>query len=224
MIVGVETSFINYEGTVSAVLFFSGCNLRCPYCHNIEVVLNKLPALDFQNVLQFLHKRKNVYEGVVLTGGEPTINSDLFDVIAEIKKLDYKIKLDTNGLQPEKIQQVLPFIDYLALDVKTSPKLYNELLLSPYHDNYERLQKSIELSKQIASEIRLTLIKGHVNESIVEEIGQMIKGCELVFLQLQNRFATTLDPDYCGLELVSDLEVVRYQTILQKYVKQCRVR
>lgn len=222
-----RNSFIDFPSTVSTVLFFANCNLRCPYCHNVKIVHSSYPPIDFQEFLQFLDKREGLIEGVVLTGGEPTLR-DLSYVINEIKSKNYKIKLDTNGLLlcEQYNQKILKDIDYLALDVKTSPRLYTNILRSPYSDNKERLQEAIEISKTIKSEIRTTLIRGLIDDDICHEIGVLIKESKQLYLQKQNVFADNmLNESYMEkLEPFTDEEINRFVNILSQYVERCDVR
>lgn len=222
-----RNSFIDFPSTVSTVLFFASCNLRCPYCHNVKIVHSSYQPIDFQEFLQFLDKREGLIEGVVLTGGEPTL-CDLSYVINEIKGRHYKIKLDTNGLLlcEQYNQKILKDIDYLALDVKTSPRLYTNILRSPYSNNKERLQEAIEISKTIKSEIRTTLIRGLIDESICHEIGKMIEGSKQLYLQKQNMFAkNVLDESFMkNLEQFTDEEINKFVDIFSQYVEKCNVR
>ena len=125
-----KNSFIDYPGTVSTVLFFSGCNLRCPYCHNCSLLDNP-PDISGRSreFWKFLEKRKGLVEGVVISGGEPTLHPHLKDSIRELQQTGYKVKLDTNGLQPEVIAEFA--CDYVALDIKTEPGNYTTFLKSP---------------------------------------------------------------------------------------------
>ena len=137
-----KTSFLDYPGLISAVIFFPGCNLHCPWCHNRELVLNtgmyktgndnKTDYIGLDNALLHIKDRKNVLGGVVLSGGEPTLYSGLGELVSAIKTMGLKCKLDTNGLLPDiletliKIDETKP--DYIAMDLKTSPFRYWELL------------------------------------------------------------------------------------------------
>ncbi len=123
------TTLIDFPGKISSIIFFAGCNLRCPYCHNgtlLEVDESKIIPKD--ELLAELDKRKNFIDGVVITGGEPSLCDEVIDFIAEIKsRTNLKIKLDTNGLSPEFIKKALPFVDYVAIDIKTTPEQYQDL-------------------------------------------------------------------------------------------------
>src|SRR6056297_2585563 len=124
MIIGAlqKTSLIDYPGEISAVIFTRGCNFRCPYCHNPELVDKKryTTALEINEVLTFLENRKGLLDGVVITGGEPTIYGDLPEFLLKIKQMGYLVKLDTNGTNPAMMRRVidLNLVDYIAMDYK----------------------------------------------------------------------------------------------------------
>ena len=220
-----KNSFIDYPRTVSTVLFFSGCNLRCPYCHNPGIVLSKSPErISLKEVLDFLVKRKGIIEGVVLSGGEPTIHDELYDIAAEIRKMNLKIKLDTNGMLPEKIQNIKP--DYLALDVKTTPKNYNLFLKASFENVKERLLESIEIAKSMDenSEIRITIAPKIIDSKIIEDVAQMVKGVKKVFLQPMQTRVEILDPAFKESAQISMDEMKEYREILLKFVERCEIR
>ncbi len=117
-----KTSLIDYPDRVASVLFTAGCNLRCPYCHNGELVHGYAgPFLEADEVLESLVERKRYVDSVVITGGEPTIHSGLPGFLGRLKEHGFNVKLDTNGFNPDVLRVCLPFVDYIAMDVKTSP-------------------------------------------------------------------------------------------------------
>ena len=125
--VGVEKlSLVDFDHHMSAVLFFPGCNFRCPFCHNSELVIHpeRTTPIPFEEILTFLRKRIGLLDAVVVTGGEPTLMPDLIDKISAIKDIGYKVKLDSNGSHPEVIKKLveLKLIDYIAMDIKSSFK------------------------------------------------------------------------------------------------------
>ena len=128
-----KTSLIEYPGLLCSVIFFPGCNLHCPWCHNRELVLgNSVHLISLEKALAHIEKRRNVLGGVTLSGGEPTLLPDLGTLIRHIKLLGLNVKLDTNGLLPESLKNLLNTEetkpDYIAMDLKTSPDRYIELL------------------------------------------------------------------------------------------------
>jgi pyruvate formate lyase activating enzyme len=126
-----KVSLIDFPGNVSAVVFTQGCNFRCPYCHNEELVYPELfsPVVKEERVFSHLHKRKKLLDGVVISGGEPTLQKDLEIFIREVKRMGFRIKLDTNGSNPDMIEHLLSmgFVDYVAMDVKAPLEKYEVL-------------------------------------------------------------------------------------------------
>jgi pyruvate formate lyase activating enzyme len=220
-----KNSFIDFPGTVSTVLFFSGCSLRCPYCHNPDIV-NAGPegGVSSDDIWDFLEKRKGLIEGVVLSGGEPTLHACLVSIVPEVKNLGYRVKLDTNGLLPEIITSLSP--DYVALDVKTAPRLYRELLASPYGDAEQRLARSVGIARDMGdnAEIRITVAPGIVDRQIIREIGELINGVKKVFLQPMQKKRDLLDPTIMEKEMIPASEISLYREILSEFVGQCAVR
>jgi pyruvate formate lyase activating enzyme len=220
-----KNSFIDFPGTVSTVLFFSGCNLRCPYCHNPGIVLNETKGIiSLEDVLDFLKKRKGIIEGVVLSGGEPTIHENLEDIVKELRKLKVKIKLDTNGLLPEKIKKIRP--DYLALDVKTTPVNYKNLLKAPYDDVEKRLAESISIARSMDenAEIRITISPKIIDNKIIEDVGKMIQGVKKVFLQPMQTKVEMLEQGFMELPLINAIEINKYRELLLNFTENCTSR
>lgn len=124
-----KNSFVDYPGQIAAVIFTPGCNYDCFYCHNRSLISFDAPKIDEQMVFAFLEKRKNLIDAVVITGGEPTLQKDLEEFIVKTKELGYKIKLDTNGANPQAVKDLLHknLLDYIALDYKAPFDRYNEI-------------------------------------------------------------------------------------------------
>ncbi|MBQ4535258.1 MAG: anaerobic ribonucleoside-triphosphate reductase activating protein [Clostridia bacterium] len=117
----LKQSFVDFPANISAVIFTNGCSFDCWYCHNKGLLsLNNKPKYNFDEIYQFLESRKNFLDGVVISGGEPTLQKDLEEVIDKIKELGLKVKLDTNGTNPSVLQKLLPKLDYVAMDIKNS--------------------------------------------------------------------------------------------------------
>lgn len=220
-----KTSFIDFPRTVSTVLFFSGCNLRCPYCHNSDIVYNKYPNIQSDILESYLKRKKNIIDGVVITGGEPTLHSNLKDLIQHFRKMDYKVKLDTNGLLPDVILSVIHDIDYLAIDVKTSPKSYKNKLSAIYDDCNERLEQSINLidMSKISYEVRITVAQSIITFDDIKTIGQLIQHINgKVYLQKMNKNSRTLDELFS--DNTNDKTIEMYKNELLKYVSHCEIR
>ena len=124
-----KLTLLDYPNKMACTVFTVGCNFRCPFCHNNSLVSSNVDLLTEEQILAFLQKRKNVLEGVCLTGGEPLLQSDVAEFLAKVKSLGYLVKLDTNGAFPAKLKQLveLGLVDYVAMDVKTAPKCIPKL-------------------------------------------------------------------------------------------------
>lgn len=154
-------SMIDYPGKLSAIVFTQGCNFRCPYCHNPELVLPELfaPPLDATSIIDFLKTRVGKLDAVVVTGGEPTLHGRLADFLSTVKALGFLTKLDTNGTNPERLGELLKqgLLDYIAMDLKAPPEKYAEV--SQTSVSVEALQRSIDLirASRVACQFRTTV-------------------------------------------------------------------
>ncbi len=186
----VKSSLSDYPGKVSAVIFTQGCPLRCVFCHNRELVEPQYfqPCLAESSVLEFLKKRANVLDGVVITGGEPAVHTDLPAFLQQIRDIDsghYAIKLDSSGVRPEILQAVIEagLVDYLAMDVKAPPEKMQELTGRPHMT--QRIEESIRiiLSSELDHEFRTTFVPAMLNIDDLRKIGRMIAGAKRFALQ-----------------------------------------
>jgi pyruvate formate lyase activating enzyme len=221
----IKNSFIDFPGTVSTVLFFSGCNLRCPYCHNPHLLHDgPLPDIPLRKIVDFLEKRRGIITGVVLSGGEPTLHATAANIADTVREMGCAVKLDTNGMLPEKIPEIKP--DYLALDVKTLPALYGRMLKAPYADAGERLKESLAIARGMneSAEIRITIAPGIINKQIVEELGPMMSGIKKVYLQPMQTKVPLLDPAIAEAPQIPGKEISLYREILSRFVGKCEIR
>lgn len=218
-----KTTLLDYPGHVAATLFTGGCNFRCPYCHNRDIVLkNKsLVPLAPEEVLAFLKKRQNVLTGVCITGGEPTLHTDLPDWIRQIRALGYLVKLDTNGTNPQMLQSLIEtgLIDYCAMDIKNTPEKYGMTagLESGNHVRFDlaAISESAKIliqQKKIPYEFRTTIVRELHDESDMHVISKWIAGAEAYFLQSYTDSAGVLCEGYHA----------HPEETLQKYVSICR--
>jgi pyruvate formate lyase activating enzyme len=193
----VKTSIVDYPGRVATVVFVGGCNFRCPYCYNADLVLRpeSLPDIEVGEVLQFLAEREGFVDGVVITGGEPILQADLADFIREVKALGFAVKLDTNGYHPHTLQRLLRegLLDYVAMDVKGPLEKYP--LVAGRRVDTKRIEDSIQLilSSGIEHEFRTTVVPGMVAVEDIDALAQLITGACRYFLQ-QFRPSSTLIP------------------------------
>lgn len=184
-----KLTLIDYPGQVACTVFLAGCNFRCPWCYSAELVLpekiENLAGLEEKEFFRFLERRKKTLDGVVICGGEPTTNVLLPEFIKKIKEEGFKVKLDTNGSNPQMLIHLLEekMLDYIAMDIKNSFDKYNETVGTDC--DIEKIKKSIDVIKNsgISYEFRTTVVPGIHEEEDIEKIGEEIKGAEKYFLQ-----------------------------------------
>ncbi len=221
-----KTTLLDYPSKVAATIFFGGCNFRCPFCHNMDLVLHPEHALSLseEEVLSFLKSRQGILDGVCITGGEPTLQKELPQLIKKIKDLGYCVKLDTNGTNPAMLRSLIEegLIDHVAMDIKTSPEDYPAVcnVSSP---GLDRIGESISLllSGKISYEFRTTIVKEYHNEEIMQKIGEWIRGADAYYLQsfTDSEFVPdhTLHP--CDKETLE-----KFVQILKPYVSSVSLR
>ena len=171
----LKFSMIDFPGYISAIVFTQGCNIRCKYCHNPELLpLSGETSYSEEEILYYLEKRKNCLEGLVITGGEPTLQADLKDFIKKVRAFGYKIKLDTNGTNPQMVRELINehLVDFIAMDIKAPFEKYH-LVCGPV--NTARVQETMSLiiESGIAYQFRTTYYKKVLNDSDIEIIKSM---------------------------------------------------
>jgi len=215
----VRTSLVDYPGRIAAVLFTQGCNLRCGYCHNRELweVGASRRYLIPEEILAYLERRKGLLEGVVVTGGEPTLQIGLQTWLHSVRQLGYPVKLDTNGTVPALLEELVGagLVDYLALDVKAPPELYGEICGRPV--DLTALERSIRLirSAAVPGEFRTTLAPG-LDRECLGKIQDWIGGPEHWVLQRYRALGETAGRDFTP--------VVWDQAELQSRFTGCKLR
>lgn len=224
-----KNSFIDYPGRISCVLFTTGCNFICPYCHNAPLARGEYPVrLELGEVIDFLKSRRGMIEGVVITGGEPTLERGLVDLCRAVKALGYPVKLDTNGSRPDILRRLVEqhLVDFIAMDIKAPLDCYGPFCSIP--DIHERLTASIRTIMESipAYEFRTTCAKPFVDEAGVERIAKTIEGAECYVLQPFNRRAECLDPEFNRRQdptIFAD-GMQRLRALAEPYVRRCIVR
>jgi len=224
-----KVTLIDYPGHVAATVFLAGCNFRCGYCHNPELVEIKPKGiyLEEKEVFEYFKKRKKLLDGVCISGGEPLLNQekDLINFLQKIKDLGFLIKLDTNGYNSSLLQKIIEkkLVDYIAMDIKANLGQYQQVTNAKV--DLENIKKSIELIKQsgLDYEFRTTVLPKFHNLAAIEEIAKLISGAKNYCLQnFRNR--KTLDPAYHFERSFRDLELEKMKQIAEKYVQKCEIR
>ena len=217
--VGIDKfSLLDYDSKISVVLFSGACNFRCPFCHNGESVLNAKTTIPFNEILDYLKSKKNMIDAVVISGGEPTLMPDLKDKIKEIKKIGFLIKLDTNGTNPNVIEDLLKekLLDYIAMDIKNSEEEYSKTA-GCKQVNINDIKKSIKLIENsgVNYEFRTTLVKEFHTQKSIENMCNLLKGGKKLYLQ---KFIDREGVIEKGLHEVNQEEAVLFKEVLSKVI------
>ena len=193
-------SLLDYPGKIAAVVFSQGCNFRCPYCYNPELVDpgRYSPLIPQAEVLGFLARRRGELEACVVTGGEPTVQGDLIDFFAQVKKMSYLSKLDTNGYLPEVIEELIKreLLDYVAMDIKAPLERYSDIARVPI--DTAAIARSIELIKNsgLDYEFRTTLVQGMLSREELLQIADLVRGARRFYFQLFRTAPDLVDRSY----------------------------
>jgi len=217
-----KTSLIDFPEKISTVLFTPGCNLRCPYCHNWRIVVDpKPPFLNEESALKILEKRKKYVEAVVVTGGEPTLHKEIPKFLKKLKNKGYAVKLDTNGFYPQILEECLPYVDFVALDVKTSLEKYARLGAK----ETANLLCTIEILKtgKVDYEFRTTVVPGFVDAEDLPRIGELVKGAKTFAFQ-QFISDDTLDKTFRTLKPYSSETIAGFAEKIKQYVDNIMLR
>ena len=224
-------TLLDFPGRVACTVFFWGCDMRCPFCHNAELLDGSAPAvMDEEELLDFLIKRQGLLDGVAFTGGEPLLQKDLPGLAAQIRALGYPVKLDTNGTHPERLDRMIRegLVQYVAMDIKNSPGKY--LLTAGLAGNEARqeallgkIRRSISLIMELAPdyEFRTTVISKFHTEQDFAEIGEMIRGARRYFLQ---SFTDRDTVPYGGFSAPGADELQRYAAQVRRFVPDVQTR
>jgi pyruvate formate lyase activating enzyme len=237
MIIGglQKFSLLDYPEHISAIVFTQGCNFRCQFCYNPMLVWpdygkanpdKEGHSWDEDGLLAFLTERFGKLDGVVITGGEPTIHQDLDKFARKIKKIGYKVKLDTNGTNPEVLKSLIKekLIDYIAMDVKASEVNYEKVV--GVKVDMEKIKASIKIimTSGLPYEFRTTIVPSLVDRQEVKAIGEMIKGAEKWFLQQFKPDTDLVNHDFQSIKPYPRSELAAMEKIAAQYVKFCQAR
>ena len=223
-----KISLIDYPGKLASIVFTYGCNLRCEHCHNPELVIEPLKEdrlLDSEKILKYLSNRVGKLDAVVITGGEPLLYyKELREFIKKIKALGYLVKLDTNGLLPDRLQRLIKshLIDYISMDIKYPANGYN-LYTGP--DTLAKVKQSIQLimNSELGHEFRTTYVKGIHDLESSKGIGELINGADLYFIQ-NFRPGKTINSSLSAQNSFTEKELRKLKAQVKPYVKNVEIR
>ena len=226
-IVGLmKTTLLDYPDKVASTIFTGGCNFRCPYCHNGDLVLDfaNMEPYSEEEIFEHLNKRKNTLNGVCITGGEPTLQADLPEFIKKVKDLGLLVKLDSNGTNPDMIRKLLDdkLLDYIAMDIKHCKERYNEVACMKNY-NIKPIEESVNIimNSDIDYEFRTTVVSQFHEIQDIEKIGKWIAGAKRYFLQNFEDHGTCIQS---GLSGVGTKTLEEMKETAKPYVKEIEIR
>jgi pyruvate formate lyase activating enzyme len=222
-----KVSLIDFPGKISAIVFMQGCNFRCPYCHNPELVIEKLygPCLEEEDILAFLEKRRGKLDAVTITGGEPTLQEGLPEFIRRVRDLGFLIKLDTNGSHSAMIRSMIEknLLDYIAMDIKGPLQRYDRVCrVNVDKDEIESSVRAI-MNASIDYEFRTTLVENLLSPEDIRAMGELLRGARLFVLQNFTP-SKTLDERYLNRKPLSPEDLGQIKSELAAYVKKIAIR
>ncbi len=219
-----KLTLLDYPEHIACTLFTAGCNLRCPFCHNGLLVCGSAnEPYDGETVLDFLCKRRNVLEGVCLSGGEPLLQNDVGEFLSRVKELGYKVKLDTNGTYPDKLRSLVDsdLVDYVAMDIKNSPERYAETCGRDV--NLRDVAESVRLlmTGKVDYEFRTTVTGTFHTQDSIRRLAETISGAKRYFLQQFVHSDNLIDGSVQGCSVET---LKKYRDIARQYVSNTQIR
>lgn len=219
-----KLTLLDYPERVGCTLFTGGCNFRCPFCHNSSLISPDERPIERDEVFNFLKKRAGLLDAVCISGGEPLMHADIGNFIRQVKELGYLVKIDTNGSFPKELGRLVSdkLVDYVAMDIKNSPRRYAETVGLPHYDlSPVRESVCLLLGGEVPYEFRTTVVKEYHGPEDFISIGRWLKGAERYFLQA---FENSGDVRVSGLNACSASEMLKFRELLLPYIPGASVR
>lgn len=221
-----KLTLLDYPGRLAGTIFLGSCNFRCPFCHNAGLVLSpdREPVIPAEEVLGTLRKRRGILEGVCITGGEPTVNRELPELIKKIRELGYPVKLDTNGSNPQMLKELVNrgMLDYVAMDIKNSPEKYG-LTAGISQIQMSDINESVEFLKTgtVDYEFRTTVVRELHRREDFQKIGHWLAGSRRYFLQAYKESEQVIRPVFSGY---SKEQLENFRQMLLEEIPQVEIR
>ena len=221
-----KLTLLDFPGHVACTIFTSGCNYRCPFCHNASLALSRDEGADYseEEILDFLKKRTGILDGVAITGGEPLIWPDIIDLLRKIKEIGFMVKLDTNGTFPDRLKEIIDegLVDYVAIDIKNSPEKYAQTV-GKDDALLDKLRESVNILMNggVDYEFRTTVVDELHTAEDIKKIGEFIKGAKRWFLQ---NFVDSGDLISSGMHAAPEEKMRKYLEISRVYVPTAELR
>lgn len=221
-----KLTLLDYPSKMASTLFCGGCNMRCPFCHNASLVFldETMQKLDNNDLLSFLKKRKNILEGICISGGEPLLHDTLEPFLRILRVFGYSIKLDTNGSFPKRLKNLVEkgLVDYVAMDIKNCLSRYEETCgISNFDTTSIEESVSYLMEQHVPYEFRTTLVKEFHDEKTIQEIGKWLKGADYYYLQ---NFKNSSDVIQSGLHGFDIDEIYAFKKILEETIQHVEIR
>lgn len=222
-----RVSLIDYPGMISAVIFLEGCNFKCPYCHNPELVDPSLfrTCIKENDVMEFLETRKGKLDAVTITGGEPTIQPNLIAFIKQIRKMGFAIKLDTNGSHPQIIKNLMneKMLDFIAMDVKAPLDKYRDIIKTQVNTDFIQQSIKLILEATVPYEFRTTIVQSQLAEDDIHEIAKLVSGANKYVMQ---KFVPTktLDSRFLKEKSFSDEALQKIKNKIEQQIQFVIIR
>lgn len=221
-----KTSLLDYPDMLSAIIWAIDCNFRCPFCYNKNLVFGKTESIPEEEILSFLKKRQGMLEGLVISGGEPLMQEDIVDFTREVKKLGYLIKIDTNGMFPDKIKEILDkkLVDYVAMDVKAPKEKYNQL--AGVKVDISKIEKSIDIIRNDVPgyEFKTTFAPGLLKKEDIVEIAKWLEGSKNFYLQQFKNNPPLVSSEFEEVKPYDKDYILDTLEAIKPYFKNCYVR
>ncbi len=229
-----KMTLIDYPGKIAATVFTNGCNFRCPFCHNPELVhgsqftvqSSEQAEKQVGEFFEFLKTRQGKLDGICITGGEPTLQPDLVDFIERIKKLGFAVKLDSNGTRPDVLRELFEkkLVDYVAMDIKASPENYQKVCGTKI--DLERIKLSIDLIKNSGAdyEFRTTVVPGLHKEEEFQEVAKWLNGAKRYILQKYHDYGKILDDSLRDRIKGEEIDLSKIKKMFEGKVDEVEIR